>query len=263
MKTEINKTALHTLDRGAHFNFGGFRWVKLTDTDQDPAAGILALTVGIVGYRAFDSANRNDWSGASLRKWLNDDGNDTNEGFLYRLLENDTEGATFYKITSDLTADDGMKDYGTAEDYIALLTCDLYRQHRDVIPPVDDWYWTLTPWTCRASDSFYVRVVCTTGALGSYNAYNGSRGVRPLCLLKSDIEVTTAEPEPVEEPDTRKYTHCAQCEEELGPKYYTYVDNEGDVIELGEQDGSDNAFCSTGCAEEGIKLITADNVTEE
>ena len=38
-------------------------------------------------------------------------------------------------FVSDLTSDDGMKNYGTAEDYVFLLSCDLYRKYREQIPP--------------------------------------------------------------------------------------------------------------------------------
>lgn len=50
------------------------------------------------------------------------------------------------------------------------------------------WYWWLrTPYV---SYSHYVRSVSSSGALGSINAYSGSRGVRPLCNLSSEILVS-------------------------------------------------------------------------
>lgn len=50
------------------------------------------------------------------------------------------------------------------------------------------WYWWLrTPFSSGAG---FVRYVSTGGALGDYIAYHGSRGVRPLCNLKSSILVS-------------------------------------------------------------------------
>jgi len=94
----------------------------------------------------------------------------------------------FLLITSDLTADNGQTDYGTSEDYIALLSCDLYRKHREIIPPVGNWYWTLTP---MASNSRSARLVFSSGTLSNGSAFIGVIGVRPLCRLKSEILVST------------------------------------------------------------------------
>lgn len=50
------------------------------------------------------------------------------------------------------------------------------------------WYWWLrTPFS---GYSYPVRYVSTSGALSNGNAYDGRRGVRPLCNLKSDILVS-------------------------------------------------------------------------
>lgn len=49
------------------------------------------------------------------------------------------------------------------------------------------WWWLRTPY---ASDSYYVRSVYTGGTLHNANAYDGLRGVRPLCNLKSEILVS-------------------------------------------------------------------------
>ena len=55
------------------------------------------------------------------------------------------------------------------------------------------WYWWLrTPYS---GDSYFVRLVGTSGALGNDYAYSGVRGVRPLCNLKSDILVSYDEDE--------------------------------------------------------------------
>mgnify|MGYP001035656787 CR=1 FL=1 len=48
-------------------------------------------------------------------------------------------------------------------------------------------WWLRTPYT---SYSYYVRFVLSDGTLDWYNAYYGSRGLRPLCNLKSGILVS-------------------------------------------------------------------------
>ena len=55
---------------------------------------------------------------------------------------------------------------------------------------MDAWCWNLTPWTCDASNSYFVRYVNSSGALDWNFACNGNLGVRPLCYLKSEILVS-------------------------------------------------------------------------
>lgn len=170
---------LDELKRGVRFKYAGVEWVKLDDTD----GGALALAAEPVFERAFDEENCNDWRKSSLRRELNGP-------FLDALIAEGADRAAFLDIESDLTADDGMTDYGTATDKIALISDDLYRKFRALIPKIGCWWWTLTPWTCDPEYSCYVRFVFSSGALIDNGAYGGRDGVRPLCNMKSDILVS-------------------------------------------------------------------------
>lgn len=133
------------IETGGRFLYGGVEWVKLYAGD-----GTVAISAEPVFERAFDEDNKNDWRSSSLRRELNG-------AFLDALVAEGADRAAFLDWESDLTADDGMTDYGTATDKIALLSDKLYRMFRGIIPRVDAWCWNLTPWTCDASDSFHVR----------------------------------------------------------------------------------------------------------
>ncbi|GHU96196.1 hypothetical protein FACS1894208_10420 [Clostridia bacterium] len=182
--------ALNELKAGEQFTYGGREWVQLAENGD----GVLCLTADITERREFhndendDATGYNDWRTSTLRKHLN-------ETFIGGLVANGADAEAFLPFTQDLTADDGTDDYGTAEDKIALITCDQYRKHRKLIPPIAAWWWTITPWTCGPSNSDYVRDVSTTGALSNSNACLGHGGVRPLCNLKSDISVSVTTPD--------------------------------------------------------------------
>lgn len=133
------------IETGGRFLYGGVEWVKLYAGD-----GTVAISAEPVFERAFDEDNKNDWRSSSLRRELNG-------AFLDALVAEGADRAAFLDWESDLTADDGMTDYGTATDKIALLSDKLYRMFRGIIPRVDAWCWNLTPWTCGASDSYSVR----------------------------------------------------------------------------------------------------------
>lgn len=170
---------LAELKPGDRFMYGGVEWVKF----EDIGAGTLCLAAEPVFRRAFDEENCNDWRKSSLRRELNG-------AFLDALVAEGADRAAFLDWESDLTADDGMTDYGTAVDKIALRSDALCRKYREITPPVDEWCWNLTPWTCDASDSYSVRNVNSSGAMHWYGACDGYWGVRPLCYPKSVILVS-------------------------------------------------------------------------
>lgn len=156
------------LNIGEHFIYNGIEFICLDIIDGN----YLAMTAKPWAEIPFDVDNHNDWRKSSLHRVLNSE-------FL-DLLDRDH----LIKQTSDLIADNGDRAYGTSEDYVTILSCDQYRKYRDLVPLFDEWMWTLTPWTCNASYSSYVRYVNAAGYVGNYNA-NSSDGVAPACLFSS------------------------------------------------------------------------------
>lgn len=220
------------LKPGDKFCFGGYDWTLLDDVRG------TAITTDIIAHKAFDNGNSNDWRGSSLRKWLNRE-------FCDSLGKSGI--ANLLGIMSSLLADDGMRNYGGAEDLIALLSCDQYRQYRDVIPPLNSIYWTLTPKTCISTIRPCVQSIDVAGAIMDIGADVMSASVRPIIRLRPDTLVE------VDEPDKRKYTVCAICGAELGEKYYADI--------LGDAD-DEMPCCSYECA---LKTLIAerDNVRED
>ena len=107
------KKALKTAPRGTAFNYAGQRWVVL----EHNATGTLCLTEKIVEDRAFDDGNCNDFSKSSSLRYLNGP-------FLDTLIDAAGCSSAFLTSELDLTTDDGLKDYGTCNVTIFLLTGD-------------------------------------------------------------------------------------------------------------------------------------------
>lgn len=174
---------------GEIFTFGGQNWIRLEE------AGLCVME-DILEERAFDE-DFNDWRKSELRKYLNNN-------FYETLTENGADGKDFLMIETDLTADDGLKDYGTSKDLISLMTADLYRRNRHLLKPLESWWWLATPHSCLASNSYRVRYVLSSGTLSYYNAYIGNSGVRPLCNLS--FETLVSVPGEEEEETGEMYT---------------------------------------------------------
>lgn len=132
-----------------------------------------------IGERAFDAKNRNDFAASDIRAYLNGE-------FLQKLIAAGVPEEMFEHFNVDLTADDGLKDYGGDRVRIGLITCDEYKLLRGNVPELPDtWWWTATP---DSPKNTYVRYVGSGGEMDSYRAaYDGFFDVRPICVLKSEI----------------------------------------------------------------------------
>lgn len=85
----------------------------------------------------------------------------------------------------DLTALDGLKDYGKVTDIIGIPDLNLYRECRENILAGDRWWWLSTPnSTPSGTGSSDVQCVHSDGDVGWYGC-GWSRGVRPFFILKS------------------------------------------------------------------------------
>lgn len=84
----------------------------------------------------------------------------------------------FEYFNIDLTADDGLKNYGGDRVRIGLITCEEYRLLRGNIPALPDrWWWTATP---DSPVNSFVRSVFSDGSLNYNSAYYGNYGVVPF-----------------------------------------------------------------------------------
>ena len=173
------KTNVRALAPGGRFVYGGIAWVKLDNAH----GGALALAVNKQDNEAFDINESNNWATSSLRKSLNAY---KNEHFTWAVLK-DVDKADLIEFERDFPTDDGMTEYGTCKDFISLYTCDEYRKYRKLIPDCGVWHWTITGDSLVYSN--YVRIVYSDGSLNGSFAYDSGGGVRPLCVLKSDVEV--------------------------------------------------------------------------
>lgn len=158
-------------------NYGGLDCIVL-DVEQDR---ILVLAKESIGNMPFDEGNSNNFPKGTLCKYLNGE-------FIKKLKANGADTSALIPTTIDLTSDDGLKDYGKTTQKIFLLTCDMYRKYRSVIPNLDDWWWLATAYSTESNGYARIaRFVRSGGGLGYYVAYGGGIGVRPAFYLKSSI----------------------------------------------------------------------------
>lgn len=131
----------------------------------------------------------NNFAESELRKKLNGE-------YLDEWVKDGADSASFVLMQVDLTANDGLKDYGTCECFLAPRTCDQHRKYRYLIPnPKRNWEWTATAYSTKANGySLTAYQVTVAGALIGDCVYF-AHGVRPLfklnpeSLVECEIEV--------------------------------------------------------------------------
>lgn len=138
-------------------SYGGLDCIVL-DVEQDK---ILVLAKESIGNMPFDEGNSNNFPKGTLCKYLNGE-------FIKTLKANGADTSALIPTTIDLTSDDGLKDYGETTQKIFLLTCDMYRKYRSIIPNLDDWWWLATAYSTESNGyAHYARYVNSDGSLGT------------------------------------------------------------------------------------------------
>ena len=131
------KKALKTAARGTVFPYAGEKWVVL---EHDPAGRTLCLRLDLIPNKPFDENNCNNFATSSSKEWMNGP-------YLDNLIDAVKGPNAFLQTELDLTADDGLKDYGTCTVTIFSLTVDQYRRNRDVMSIAPAASGTMARWT--------------------------------------------------------------------------------------------------------------------
>ena len=155
------------------FKLAGAKWTVLDKTEK----GYLCIADSI-GDRKFDN-KCNDWKKSDLREYLN--------GEFLAKLEAAVRAENIVPFERDLLSLDGQTEYGSCTDKVSLLTVDEYRKYRALLPNTGKWWWLITPdSTACNDDTTWITVVSARGYV-SYDFCYDHGGVRPFCILKSNI----------------------------------------------------------------------------
>lgn len=119
------------------------------------------------------------------------------EGRIYKDFSREFGVDNILENAADLITVDGQEVFGKLLTKVRPLTFDEAREYNDLLvnKGLTDWYWTCTSWSTKERGWEYsVAVVSPSGDIFS-NCCNISRGVRPVCILKSNIFVSKVEEE--------------------------------------------------------------------
>lgn len=131
----------------------------------------------------FDDDTRN-YAESELRKLC--------DGEIYEEFAGVFGADNIIPLPVKLTSVDMQNEFEPVDCKVRPITFDEVRQYNDLLVNNDlpDWYWTCTPWSTEERKWKYsIAVVTPFGDL--YNrSYDYDLGVRPFCILKSNIFVS-------------------------------------------------------------------------
>ena len=179
---ETDKVLLSTLKRGDVFQTTGKRKYKVLEQYGD-VTKIISLDLVKKNVKFGEST---DYKKSNAKKLCDTE--------ILKDFEEEFGAENIETHAADIITLDGQK-FGSVKCKIRPITFDEAREYTDIIPNqhLDDWYWTLSPWSTEERGWKYsVAVVSPSGYVFSYSYYV-SFGVRPVCILKSNIFVSKAE----------------------------------------------------------------------
>lgn len=178
-----NKVLLSSLNPGESFVAGEEEFIVL---DHEYNGGTLAITKGFVTDESVEFGESTDYCFSNLK----------------RVIENNIENPLIAKIGKEnfikhevsLESVDGQNKSKVTEEIFRPITFDEAKKYNELLVrnKLNDWWWTITPWSTSDRGWSSVAVVAPVGYIdGNLCHYN--LGVRPVCIFNSNIFVSKEE----------------------------------------------------------------------
>lgn len=178
-----DKVQLSELKPGETFKIGKHDFIVLDhvgNTAKVISKGFMAENV------VFDRDSK-DYNASNLKKVIERD--------IQPVIESEVGAENIVEHSVDLTSVDMQSEYKDCTCKVRPITFNEARRYNDLLVnnDLDDWWWTCTPWSTKDRGRKYsIAVVAPSGDIrGSFCNY--CRGVRPVCILKSNIFVSKGE----------------------------------------------------------------------
>lgn len=174
---------LSTLNPGDVFKIGEHDFIVLEQMDSSTAV----ISKGLMVEDEKFSDDTKDYNKSAIKHLI--------ETTIQPEIEAVVGAENLVEHTVDLISVDMQNEFGTCTCKVRPITFDEARKYNDLLvdKELPDWYWTLTPWSTKERGWEYpVAVVSPRGRIDNCRC-NSCSGVRPFCILKSNIFVSKEE----------------------------------------------------------------------
>lgn len=182
-REQNNKVKLESLKAGETFCIGENDYIVLKQ--HEGKTKVISKNF-IAEDREFANDTA-DYKTSGLRKYI--------EAEIQPTIENEVGAENLVEHRVSLETVDGQNDYGELTCKVRPITFDEARKYNNLIVnnDLDDWWWTCTAWTSPNREYNRLKAVVLPSGNVYYYVCGNSRGVRPVCILKSNIFVSKGE----------------------------------------------------------------------
>lgn len=180
---KANKVQLSELKPGEVFKIGEHDFIVL----EQKNGATKVISKGFMAEDIIFDKDTRDYSKSNLKEVIESD--------IQPIIEAELGADNLVEHIVDLTSVDMQHEFEPCTCKVRPITFDEARQYNDLLAnkELDDWWWTCTPWSTTERGSRYaIAVVSSSGNVGS-GICNGRSGIRPVCILKSNIFVSRGE----------------------------------------------------------------------
>lgn len=175
-----NKVELSTLAPGDVFEIGKNDFIVL----EQIGAEVKIISKNFMAKNVVYDETSRDYNKSNLKEMIEDK--------IQPIIESEVGENNLVEHTVELTSVDMQHEFDDCKCKVRPITFDEARKYNNLLPnkDLDDWWWTCTPWSTEERGcSYSIAVVSSAGVIGRGYCYV-SRGVLPVCILKSNIFVS-------------------------------------------------------------------------
>lgn len=175
-----NKVKLSTLAPGDVFEIGKNDFIVLEQMSFETKV----ISKDFMAENIVYDEDSRDYNESNLKKVIEDE--------IQPIIESEVGENNLVEHTVELTSVDMQHEFDDCECKVRPITFDEARKYNNLLPnkELDDWWWTCTPWSTEERGcSYSITFVSSAGNIGRNTCFSDV-GVRPVCILKSNIFVS-------------------------------------------------------------------------
>ena len=175
-----DKDRLGNLKPGEHFKIADWDFIVLQHNER----GTLVISNNLLAENEKFGETRN-YKESNVKKVI--------EEKLLPVVEDAVGKNNIIEHYVKLTSVDMQNEFGDVKCRMRPISFDEARKYNNFLvnKELSGWYWTLTPWSTEERGWKYsLAVVSPSGDFRSIIYFNYSFGVRPVCILNSNIFVS-------------------------------------------------------------------------
>ena len=175
-----NKVELSTLAPGDVFEIGKNDFIVL----ERMGSKTKVISKNFMAENVVYDENSRDYNESNLKRVIEDE--------IQPIIESEVGEENLFEHMVELTSVDMQHEFDDCKCKVRPITFDEAREYNNLLPnkELDDWWWTCTPWsTAKRGWTYSMAVVSSAGYISNSRCSIGC-GVRPVCILKSNIFVS-------------------------------------------------------------------------